>query len=154
MDSASNLRSVHGLVAFVRCLVLALADASDDALGDVFPKDLPFWIEKQNRFRAGQLGLDAEYIIDAKGEHRPMRGFIRDLLDFCRPIAPRIDEIDGLGIAEELLDEVPGYRLQLDAYEAQNSARSVVELLQQGLVDGLHPSATDHECSRRIKQQG
>jgi carboxylate-amine ligase len=134
MDAASDLRTVHGLVAFVRCLVIALADESNGDLGDVLPRELPFWVEKQNRFRAGQLGLDAEYIIDERGNHRPMRDVLRDLFDFCRPIAGEVGEAEGLRIAEALLDETPGYQRQLDTYSEGNSARTVVEMLQQELI--------------------
>lgn len=134
MDSASDLRTVHGLVAFVRCLVLALAEASSGDLEHLFPKALPYWVEKQNRFRAGQLGMDAEYITDGEGNHRPMREFIRDLFDFCRPISTEIGESEGFRIAESLLDEAPAYRQQLDAYGADNSARAVVKMLQEKLV--------------------
>lgn len=134
MDAASNLRTVHGLVAFVRCLVLALAVASNGDLDHLLPKDLPYWIEKQNRFRAGQLGMDAEYIIDKDGNHRPMREFIRDLFDFCRPIAAGVGESNGFRHAEALLEETPAYQHQLDAYSAENSARAVVKMLQDQLV--------------------
>ena len=134
MDSASDLRTVHGLVAFVRCLVLALANASNSDLDSLFPKDLPYWIEKQNRFRAGQTGMDAEYIIDGDGNHRSMRGFVHDLTDFCRPIAAGIGESEGFRIAETLLDDTPAYQRQLDAYSADNSARAVVKMLQERLV--------------------
>ncbi|NIV19026.1 MAG: YbdK family carboxylate-amine ligase [Woeseiaceae bacterium] len=134
MDSASDLRSVHALVSFVRCLVVVLASASNGDLEHIFPKDLPYWIEKQNRFRAGQRGMDAEYIVDGNGSHRPMREFIRDLLDFCRPAAAEIGESEGFRRVEALLEETSAYQRQLDAYSAGNSARAVVETLQDRLA--------------------
>ena len=135
MDSASDLRTVHGLVAFARCLILRLATASVQEVREVLPAKLPYWMEQQNRFRAALRGLDAEYVIDKQGSHRPVRDVIGDLIEFCRPIAIDIDETRGLQIARELLNGPPGYRRQLDAYASGKSARSVVKMLQQALVN-------------------
>jgi carboxylate-amine ligase len=135
MDSASDLRTVHGLVAFARCLILRLAEASVHEVSEVLPANLPHWMEQQNRFSAGLRGLDAEYVIDKQGSHRPVRDVIRDLIDFCLPIAIDINETRGLQIARELLHDPPGYRRQLDAYASVKSARSVVRMLEQSLVD-------------------
>ncbi len=135
MDSASDLRTVHGLVAFARCLMLRLAEALVQEISEVLPGNLPYWIEQQNRFRAGLRGLDAEYVIDKNGNHRPLRDVIRDLIEFCRPIATDIDETLGLQIARDLLNGPPGYQRQLDAYRSDYSARSVVKMLQRSLVD-------------------
>jgi carboxylate-amine ligase len=134
MDSVSDLRSVRGLVAFARCLMLRLAEVSEQRASEVLPIDLPGWVENQNRFRAGMLGVDAEYIVDAEGAHRPLRGLIFDLLDFCAPVAPRIGEADGLKIAVEMLHGEPGYERQTKVYKKNRSARSVVEMLQQSLL--------------------
>ena len=134
MDAASDLRSVHGLVSFVRCLVVATAEARSADLNAVIPGKLPFWIEKQNRFRAGQLGMDAEYIINAQGDHRPMRQVLDDLFEFCRPVASRIGESTGMQIARQMLDDTPAYQLQLDAYETEHSTRAVVRRLQSALL--------------------
>lgn len=135
MDSASDLRSVHGLVAFARCLMLRLATASAQEVSEVLPANLPAWMEKQNRFRAGLRGLDAEYIINTNGDHRPIRDVIHDLIDFCTPIASEIDETQGMQITRDLLNGPAGYTRQLDAYASGNSARSVVEMLRQSLIN-------------------
>ena len=37
-------------------------------------------------------------------------------------------------IVESLLDDTPAYQQQLDAYSAGNSARAVVEMLQERLI--------------------
>jgi carboxylate-amine ligase len=134
MDAASDLRSVHGLVSFVRCLVVSMAQASSTSLNAIIPAELPFWIEKQNRFRAGQLGMDAEYIVNPQGEHRPMREFVDDLFEFCDPVAAKIGESAGMQIARRMLDEKPAYERQLDTYEEAHSARAIVHCLQDTLL--------------------
>ena len=131
MDAASDLRTLHGLVALTRCLVLRAAQASDEDIAAVFPPDLPYWCEKENRFRASLRGLDAEYIVSPDGSFRWMRDVFEDLLDFCDPIAAEVGETEGLQIARDLLQDKPGYIRQVEAYERDNSARSIVQMLQQ-----------------------
>lgn len=137
MDAASDLRTVLGLVAFARSMTLCLAKASTEAVSKILPLNLPHWIERENRFRAALLGLNAKYIVDEKGHHRPLRDLVADLIEFCRPTAADFDETDGLRIAEQLLSGIPGYERQLRAYKESNSARSVVKVLQDALVDGI-----------------
>jgi len=136
MDAASDLRTVHGLVAFARSLILCLAHAPIEAVSRILPLDLPDWIEKENCFRAALLGLNAEYIVDVKGHHRPLRNLVADLIEFCQSTAVEFDETDGLGIASSLLKGIPGYARQLRAYEKKKSARSVVKTLQGALLEG------------------
>lgn len=136
MDAASDLQSVHGLVSFVRCIVVAMTRASDSELASIIPSNLPYWVDKQNRFRAGQLGMDAEYIIDAQGNHRPMWDFVDDLFAFCMPIAAEIGETAGMRVARQVLGARPAYQRQLDVYETDYSARAVVSDLQRRVVNG------------------
>jgi carboxylate-amine ligase len=147
MDAASDLRTLHGLVAFARCLSLAVAQASDDELAAVVPLRLPVWAEKQNRFRAGLLGIEAEYIVDAHGNHRPMREILTALLHLCRPVAKSFGEHAGLGIAEQLLQQRPAFQLQRDVYNANSSARAVVNSLQRRLLDGILPGSVESDTA-------
>ena len=135
MDSASDIRTLHGLVAFARCLVRWAAEASVQDVTEVIPDKLPFWIEKQNRFAASQKGLDAEFITDKNGDHRHMRDVIGDLVDRCESIAAKIGEEYGLQIARELLAGRPSYERQIEEYNRNDSARSVVTMLQKSLVN-------------------
>jgi len=130
MDAASDLQTVHGLVAFARCLILRLANATPPEIEEVLPSGLPFWIENQNRFKAALSGLDAEYIIDETGRFRPVRDLIIDLLDFCTPIAADIAETKGLQILRQMLLDTPAYQEQRTAYACSNTARAVVAMLQ------------------------
>ena len=133
MDAASNLRSLHGLVAFVRCLALRLAEASRREFAEVLPQDLPHWMLKQNRYKASLRGFDADCIVDNRGTLRPLREMLRDLLDFCEPVATQIGEVHGLQIAKSMPDGRCGYEAQVDAYRETRSARAVVEMLRDTL---------------------
>jgi carboxylate-amine ligase len=136
MDAASDLRHLRALVAFARCMAARVAGAPDNEVAGLLPQGLPHWIKRHNSYRASLRGLDAEYVVSDEGEHRPIRDFIADLLDFCEPIAAGIQEEEGLSIARSLLDATPAYGLQIERYEPHQSARSVAEYLRDCLMDG------------------
>jgi carboxylate-amine ligase len=129
MDAASDLTTLHALVAFTRSLALCLRDAPVEVVGEILPPNLPHWIAKENRFRAAHLGLAADYIIDVKGNLRPMRELIADLIEFCGPTAASTGEARGLELVKKLLAGAPGYERQLQVYEESRSARAVVKML-------------------------
>ena len=139
MDAASDLTSLHALVAFARSMTICFATAPVEDVRRILPLDLPFWAQKQNHYRAAHLGLGAEYIVDESGNHRPLRDLVAELIDFCRPTAAKINEAAGLELTEKLLTGVPGYARQLSAYEDSDSLRSVVNALKHALIDGTQP---------------
>lgn len=137
MDAASDLQTLRGLVAFARSLTRLFANASAGEVSRVLPLNLPRWAENQNRYHAGLLGLDARYIIDDTGRHRPLRDIASELIEICEPTAADIHESTGLRITRGLLTGVAACQRQVRAYRQNNSARSVVKLLQDELVEGI-----------------
>ena len=136
MDAASDLTTLHALVSFARSMVLCFRDTPADEIKSLLPLDLPRWIAMENRYRAAHRGVSASYIIDTKGNARPLRELISELIEFCRPTAIGNGEEAGLELAANLLAGMPGYTRQLQVYEDQHSARSVVRMLTDTLVDG------------------
>ena len=133
MDAASDLITLHALVAFARSLALCLRDAPVEDVGEILPPNLPHWIAKENRFRAAHLGLAADYIIDKKGNLRPLNELIADLIEYCSPTAASAGEAAGLELAKDLLAGAAGYERQLQAYEQSHSPTSVVNMLTDAL---------------------
>ncbi len=134
MDAASDLRSLHALVAFARSLAVAMARASDDDVRSVLPLKLPTWVSLENCYRASHRGLDAEFIADDQGNHRSLRALIDDLLEFCAPVAAEIGEAHGLDLVRELLDGQLGYARQVQTFIETDSTREVVAQLRQQLL--------------------
>ncbi|MDH3747869.1 MAG: YbdK family carboxylate-amine ligase [Gammaproteobacteria bacterium] len=146
MDSVSDSKRLLALVAFVRSLVLRLANTSVAEAATLLPLNLPRWAEKQNRYRAAHSGLDAEFIVNASGEHRPLRDLAADLIDFSRATAAQYGETTGLALASELLTQKPDYQRQREAFDRAKLLPNVVSELQCELLDGcaemdkLHPN--------------
>jgi carboxylate-amine ligase len=137
MDAASDLSMLHALVAFARALTVCMARASPEEVSRVLPLELPLWIEKENCYRASHKGLKAEFIYNEQGEHRPLRGLIEDLMNFCEPVARDIGEGKGLELARQILTDGSGYTHQLETYAESHSARAVVEHLKSQLLRSL-----------------
>lgn len=145
MDSASDLSTVHGLAAFARCLAVAFAEAGEAEAAAVLPGDLPYWVQKQNRFTAGHRGLDADFILEADGTHRPLRDLVDDLVEFAAPTAERLGETAGLSTARALLSRPTAYDRQVDAYREANSTRAVVEMLKRRLLESAREAGASYE---------
>jgi carboxylate-amine ligase len=136
MDAASDLTTLHALVSFVRCAVLAFRDASKDEVTGILPYELPEWIARENCYRAAHHGLAANYIVDIDGNIRPLSDIIEHVMEFCRPAAEQYGETIGLDLAAKLLSGVPGYERQLQAFERNKSPRDVVHMLADTLANG------------------
>ena len=133
MDAASDLQNVHALAAFARALAVCMARTTDGEIRRILPAKLPVWVERENHFRAGRVGIDADYIYNEEGRHRPIRGLIDDLIALCDPIAEEIGESEGLGLAREILDGRTGYSAQLDVFSATDSMQTVTADLARRL---------------------
>jgi len=126
MDAASDQHTLQGLVAFARCMAVCMSYSPADEMHRVLPPELPDWVEKQNYYRASHRGLDAEFIYDANGNHRPLRELVLDLLDLCASVGEQLGETEGLRIAREMVTgTVAGYRRQREIYAKSLSAHAV-----------------------------
>jgi len=135
MDAVSDLQTLCALVAFARVMAVNMARVEPEEMSRVLPLGLPAWIEKENCFRAGHYGLSAEFIYNEKGEHRPLRGLIKNLIDFCKPVAHDIGESKNLELAGQILTDGPGYSRQLKTYAESHSTRAVTEDLKNHLLN-------------------
>lgn len=142
MDAASDLRSLLALVAFGRAMVVCMAQAERMNLRHVLPLELPAWIEKENCYRASRQGLDASFIYNENGAHRPLLGLVEDLIDFCEPVAIDIGEAPNLALARQILVDRPGYSHQLDDYKDNHSTRAVTEKLEARLLYSVGPGTS------------
>jgi carboxylate-amine ligase len=134
MDAASDLQSLHSLVAFSRVMAVCMAQTPPKEVQRVLPLELPYWIIKENCYRAAHCGLEAEFIYSKAGEHRPLCGLIEDLISLCGPVACEIGEKKNLELVQQTLMANPGYARQLKAYAESNSTRAVAENLKRQLM--------------------
>ncbi len=133
MDAAPDLQNLHALAAFARTLVVCMERTTDGELRNILPAELPYWVERENHYRASRNGLDADFIYDETGRHRPIRGLIDDLISLSRPVAEEIGESKGLELAREILGGRTGYSVQRGIFSSTGSTQAVTRELVRRL---------------------
>lgn len=138
MDAQSTVMDASRIAALVHALCVYLIHTPASEIDPRLPRQLPWWLEKENHFRASHFGLDAPQICQMDGQTRPIRHLVRDLFDVVRPTATELgitDELDGL---IESVEAGSGYTAQRNVYAESESCREVVQWLAARL-DGELP---------------
>ena len=138
MDAASDPQTLQALTAFARVLTISMARAAQEKVERVLPLELPAWIEKENCYRASHDGLKAEFIYNESGECRPLLELIKDLINFCEPVARDIGEGENFGLIRQFLLDQPGYSQQLKIFDDTHSTRAVAGYLKSRLLREEH----------------
>ena len=100
-------------------------------------KSFPYWLERENYFNASHRGLDAPFIENAKGDTRPMREAIADLVEILREKEEESGESGRMEGVEKLLDGDPGYVRQRKIFRESGSLREVSAALVMELEKDL-----------------
>jgi carboxylate-amine ligase len=87
-DGIPTLSEVAAVAALAQCLVAHLDTLFDR--GFTLPRHHD-WVLRQNKWRAGRHGLDADVIIDDSGTQQPLRTAVAELLEEMAPVAARLD---------------------------------------------------------------
>lgn len=137
MDTQPTVREAIALAALSQCLTEYLKQNSVEAESNLL-KPLPFWMEKENRYRACRWGLEAMLIIDEQANTKPLRDIAGDVLRSIRGTAdglgvlPKIDEV------AKVLSDGPSYMRQRNLYGTTVSFKAVVSSLARELESELN----------------
>lgn len=134
-DGIPTLTEVAAVAALAQCLVSHLDTMIDR--GFTLPRHRE-WVLRQNKWRAGRHGLDAEVIVDDDGNLQPVRAAITELLEEMAPVAERLGCADELARVGDIVEGGASYARQRAAVDAdaQGTAalRPVVDLLVRELA--------------------
>ena len=108
-DGVSNLRELAALTALTHCLVVDLEDRL--SAGETLPT-MPPWHVQENKWRAARYGLDAEIILDAAANERPVTDALADLLTRLEPLSQRLGCAAELRDVEEIVRRGASYQRQ------------------------------------------
>lgn len=133
-DSLPNLQETIALVAFVQALFHWLDEQYQDGKRFVPP---PYWILRENKWKASRYGLDAEIILNERGVTNSLATEIEQLLKELEPVGQRLGSSAELGAIATMMQRGGSYRRQRAIYERQGTflavAESLVEEFRQGL---------------------
>jgi carboxylate-amine ligase len=135
MDAQPTVADSLALGALVHALLAGLID--EDAPDPRLPGALPWWIEKENAFRASQAGLEAELVIDPEGHVMPLREMAEHLFELAWPGARALGEEDDLRRAARMIEEGPCAARQVAIFRSTRSAQAVVQALAEELREEI-----------------
>jgi carboxylate-amine ligase len=132
MDAQPTLAEALALGALVHALLVTLIEHPEP--DPRLPGALPWWIEKENDFRASQDGLEAILVFDAEGTQRPLRRMAADLIELSAPVARTLGEEDDLARARDMLEKGTCHSREMDIFRRTGSAKAVVRAVANELL--------------------
>jgi carboxylate-amine ligase len=102
-----------------------------------------WWIDKDNHFQASAAGPAALYIIEQRGERRPVGEIAGAVLEQIAPLARELGSTAYLAPLRARLDTGPGYARQREIYARSGSLKGVVAFLAGVLEDDLEQRLVD-----------
>ena len=147
-DGLATLSETIAMTAFVHTLGHAISDKIRHA-GVVSPP--PRWMVRDNKWRVMRHGLDADIIVDAKGQTRPIREELFELFKTLAPIAAKLDYADHFALLARIVADGNSSMRQRAVFDTRQSMEDVVRFNVAEFCAGQPnwPTATDaHE--RRV----
>jgi carboxylate-amine ligase len=129
-DGLSTLREVSAVAALAQCLVEWMDSLIDR--GYSLPVPSP-WVTRENKWRAGRHGIDAEILVNEQGDLQPVGQAIRELVEDLSPVARRLDCERELLTLNDMVDEGPSYVRQRAVMAEGGSTSDVVDMLVEEL---------------------
>lgn len=141
MDAQPTIQDTVALAALVFALVERIKETGADEPGGGVLPPVPYWVEKENRYRASRDGLDARFIVNGEGATRPLREVAADTLAWLHPVIGRHALSSQMALLSQRLRDGPGYARQREAYRRTGSLQQVVAALVKELEEELRPRA-------------
>lgn len=122
-DAVPTLRETIAIATMAQALVIHLGNQYEN--GDHLPVPR-HWIIRENKWRAGRFGLDAEIIVTEEGDTRKLDLEIRDLLQILEPVYKRLGALKVLADTHTILEKGPPFVRLRRAHARSNDFRDVV----------------------------
>lgn len=149
MDATTTLSEAVALAALIRHLVAYLRKTPPDQRPEILPGELPWWMNRENHFRASRLGLQAECIVDEEGNTRRLGETAEAVFETLAPTAQSLGEARYLERVWRMLER-PGYERQLEIYRETGSIEQVSRRLADELASDLPIDRGGDHARRRL----
>jgi YbdK family carboxylate-amine ligase len=135
-DGLPSLDEIGVIAAMAQSLVESFDRQLDRGYTLPSPK---MWVVRENKWRAARYGLDAEIVVDDRGNTmQPVREAILELAEDLAPVARKIGCEEELGRVEQLLDLGASYERQRAVARANDGdLTAVVDALLGEMSDGV-----------------
>ena len=127
-------------ISVVAALAQSLVESLDRQLDKGYTLPTPrMWLVRENKWRAARYGLDAEIVVDDRGQAvKPVREAILDLAEDLEPIARKLGCAEELMQVERILDRGAAYQRQRAvAAGSGGDLKAVVDALLAEMDEGV-----------------
>ncbi len=143
MDAQSRLDEAVMLANFFHLLTRLLRSPDQGLSSSVLLRKLPWWLEKENRFQASRLGLNARYVMSESGPVKSLRWLWRQTLKTLRSTADDPESLNWLYRLQDLVGNSGMGSARQEANLARtDSKREIVRLLAVELERETASSST------------
>ncbi len=125
-DGPATMSEILGLVAFLQCLFTSLDERY--RAGERFEPPA-YWVLRENKWRASRWGIEAEIVLNERGETAFLVAEIERLLTELAPLAARLGCRDELATLSRVLETGLSYERQRVVYDLSGSLVPVAESL-------------------------
>ncbi|MFN2526669.1 MAG: glutamate--cysteine ligase [Actinomycetota bacterium] len=132
-DGIPTMDELCAITALAQSLVVYLAERYNAGLEVPLHKA---WTIRDNKWRAGRYGLDAEIIRDEDGNLVSLRRSIGDLVERLEPYAERLGCLDELLGVNQILERGTSATRQREVYAETKDLSRVVDLLVDEMKAG------------------
>jgi carboxylate-amine ligase len=133
MDAQPTVFEAISLAVFIQGLVLFLQATRNEDKDDKPLQPLSWWSLKDNCFIASRFGIDAQFIVNERGDIEPLRNVALKTLELISPFIDSLTAQPHLEHLRKMIDDGPPYARQRAVYQESGALEEVVRSFSQAL---------------------
>lgn len=123
-DGAATLSETLALVALIHTLAHWFADNGSWLESVAYP---PYWLARENKWRAIRHGLDAELVINTEGKTKLMREDIHEWIEKLNPYIKKLKYQNYFSTIKDIMESGTSSERQREAFEGNQSLKDIVK---------------------------
>ena len=123
-DGTATLAETLSIVAFIHALAHWFTDNGSWLESVAYP---PYWLSRENKWRAIRYGLDAELVMNADGKVKRMREDIIEWIDKLNPYIKQLNYQTYFSTLQDIIDLGTSSDRQRKVYKSTGSLKDVVK---------------------------
>lgn len=144
-DVPCSIKQLMSIVAIIQALVARLGRAYDEGAK---PDLAPYFILKENKWRAARYGLDASFILPDGSGTIGCKDAVMELYSYVYDEAVKLGSIDQLSGIKDIVKNGNGASRQLDIWKRDCDLKSVVKSLSGDFIDEIGAALNPGESKR------
>lgn len=123
-DGTATLSETLALVAFIHALAYWFTDNGSWLESVAYP---PYWLARENKWRAIRYGLDAELVMNTDGKTKLMREDLQEWIDKLQPYIEHLDYQTYFSTIQAIMDSGTSSERQKKVFEHNYCLKDVVK---------------------------